>query len=310
MDDAMMKNIIHLGILLVLIVALLAVLIFTGILGCNVVPSGCDAYYFLVKGGQPSLLIAFGSGGLGDHVKLEAVLNNRQIIKGSVRTMPIDRLSKGNINDYDLIIVENAKQLCTSQLKMFEDYVTKGGRLVWTGDAGTEKCEEDSYLLDSERFEGGTDKVIGPWARRDGSKQVSFDEFLGLNYKDNFCNLSNCDGSEIGRIEITNNEHKLTKGLSPTIPFSQDFAIVKLNKGGTVRLVAVLDYGTNFLGESTGLPWLESGRTDFGKNLVFISSSQIGERVAYYATPIEAFVQEEKPYRALIEQMYYGLLYN
>ena len=131
-----------------------------------------------------------------------------------------------------------------------------------------------------------------------------------INYKDNFCNLGNCDGSEIGRIEITNSDHKLTMGLSPTIPFSQDFAIVKLNKGGTVRLVATLDYGTNFLGESEGLPWLASGKFDFGKNLVFISSSQIGERVAYYATPIEAFVQEEYEYRALIEQMYYGLLYN
>lgn len=310
MDDALIKNVFHVLALLVLVISLIGVLIFTGILGCNAIPGGCDAYYFIVKGGQPNVLIAYGDGGLGDHEKLNSVLNNRQIIKGSVRTMPINRLSKGNINDFDLIIVENAKEICTDKLKVFQEYVTKGGRLVWTGDAGTEKCEGDAYLLDGERTEGGTDKVIGPWARRDGSKQVSFDEFLGLNYKDNFCNLGNCDGSEIGRIEITNDEHKLTMGLSPTIPFSQDFAIVKLNKGGTVRLVATLDYGTNFLGESEGLPWLNSGRTDFGKNLVFISSSQIGERVAYYATPIEAFVQEEKPYKALIEQMYYGLLYN
>jgi len=46
--------------------------------------------------------------------------------------------------------------------------------------------------------------------------------------------------------------------------------------------------------------------------LPFIVTNGIGERVAYYATPIESFVSEEQPakYRAIIEQLYYGMLYK
>ncbi len=309
-DEHLAKNLTHIAVLLALVIGLLGALIFTGVVGCNIIPGGCDAYYIVLKGGSPNVLIAYGETGLGDSTKLENVLRDRDLL-GSIRvtSMNIDRLSKGNITDYDLIIVEQAKQICTEKLKLFEDYIVRGGRLVWTGDAGTEKCEGDEYLLESERSETGEEKIFDPWARKDGGKQVSFDELIGVSYKANYCELAKCTpGEEIGRIEITNDQHKLTKGLSPTLKFRHDFSIVELNKGGTVRLVATLDYGTDLLGEADK-PWL-SGRTNFGKTLTFIASSQIGERVAYYATPIENFVEGDEPYKALIEQMYYGMLYN
>ena len=301
---------------------MLVTLIFTGILGCNVIPGGCEVYYTVLKGGQPEILIAYGEGGLGNHVELEKVFNDRDILNAKVRSMEISKLSYGNITDYDLIIVEEAKQICSTQLRLFEYYVNTGGRLVWTGDAGTELCsgnvegeryaEYDSLLLESQTDDGGLEKPIGPWARNDNGKQFRFDEILGVNYKGNYCEFGNCESDELkGWIEITNDEHKLTYGLSPTIPFKGEFAVVKLKSTSNTRMVATLDHGSNLIGEAEGKPWLEEGtKHNFGKLLPFIVSSQVGERVAYYASPLEEFVKGEEKYKAIIEQMYYGMLYN
>ncbi|PIN85330.1 MAG: hypothetical protein COV47_02745 [Candidatus Diapherotrites archaeon CG11_big_fil_rev_8_21_14_0_20_37_9] len=310
MEDKVIQNIIHLGVILVLVIILLVTLIFTGILGCNIVPTGCDIYYSVLKGGAPSILIAYGEGGLGDHVKLENVLNDRDILNAKVRSIEIEKLSYGNINDYDMIIVEEARQICSGKLKVFESFVNSGGRLVWTGDAGTELCPGDSFLLENEREGGDSEKIIGPWARRDFDKQLSFDKFLGINYKGNYCELVKCDlTTETGRIEITNDKHKLTLGISPSLTYKGDFAVV--DDTGNSRIVAVLDYGTEFIGESNGQQWLEQEKKyNFGQRLPFIVTSGVGERTAYYAVPIESFGKQDQQYKALIEQMYYGLLYK
>lgn len=185
---------------------------------------------------------------------------------------------------------------------------------MWTGDAGTEKCAEDSYLLESQMEEGGEEKIVSPLARNSWGKQLIFDEFLGVRYRGNYCELTECRTDvETGRIEITDDEHKLTYGLSPSIPFYGDFAITEAYKSGPSRIVATLNYGTDLLGKATNQPWLESGKQyNFGKDLPFIVSSQVGGRVAYYAAPLEKFVSEEQPQKnkALLEQMYYGMLFS
>ncbi|MCR4335071.1 MAG: hypothetical protein NUV57_00870 [archaeon] len=306
MDEKMQKTLMNVIILAVLLLGLLVVLIFTGILGCSSVPFGCDAYYTILKGGQPTVLIVYSEGGLGNAQKLEQVLSDRSIVSAKARSMSIDRLSQGNINDYDLIIVEGAKKICSDKLKMFQNYVIKGGRLIWTGDAGTEACEGDLLLKVREREAGSDDNsTIGPWARKDGSKQLSFDEFLGVRYKGNLCDLVSCSSSaEIGRIELLDDDHKLTYGLSPSIPFRGNMAVVQTVSSGTTTMVATLDYGFNLLVDG------ETEKINYGKNLPFIVTSGIGERVAYYATPIESFVEGEQPYKALVEQLYYGMLYK
>ncbi len=323
MDEKLRANVVHLVILAVLLAGLLGVLIFTGLLGCNAVPGGCEIYYRFVKGGQPNILVVYGDSGLGDPDRLVEVLNGRDLVRAQARSMGIEKLNYVNVREFDLMIVERAKKICSDKLKLFEFYVNSGGRLVWTGDAGTELCsgeggggrygQNDTYLLESERVPGGKAIVLGPWARKDSNNQVSFDEFLGAQYKGNYCDFTECrKGEDAGRIEITNSDHKLSYGLSPSIPFRGNFAVVEQLKEGS-RLVAVLDYGAKLLGKGTGQPWLEAGKTyNFGKDLPFIISSQVGERVAYYAAPIESFVSPEQPqkYNALIEQMYYGMLYQ
>ncbi|HLC79642.1 MAG TPA: hypothetical protein VJG83_04435 [archaeon] len=323
MDEKLRSNIFHLIILSILIIALIGVLVFTGIVGCGIVPGGCELYYTIAKGGSPRVLIAYGDGGMGDHEKLFALFNEKDILNARVESMDIDRLTYGNVRDYDLIIVEDAKKICTDKLRIFQYYINYGGRLVWTADSGSELCinepsgrypQSDSYLLDKERNEGGFEMVIGPLARKDGDRQLSFDRLLGVQYRGNYCEFFECTKPELsGYVQVTNTSHKLTYGLSPSIPFHGDFAITELSKSENARVVAVLDYGTDLLAKAKNQPWLESGKTyNFGKSIPLIVASGVGERVVYYAVPIEAFVSDEQPQknRAIVEQMYYGMLYN
>jgi len=326
MDPKLQQNIIRVAILAVLLIALLGVLILTGLLGCNAVPGGCGIYYFALRqdnGGVPAILVAYGDYGLGNPERLAELLNERDALNARARTMDMQYLTYANVRDFDLIVVERAKKVCSDKLKIFQYYVAAGGRLVWTGDAGTELCAgneggrfaaADEYLLESEHEEGAEEKIIGPWARKDNDKQLLFDEFLGVEYRGNYCDFGTCPPeSEVGRIEVTDTEHKLTYGLSPSIPYSGDFGVVDAIRSEDARIVATLDYGTNLLGKGSGQPWLvEGAQYDFGRRLPFIVSNQVGGRVAYYAAPPEALVDAapQAQNRALLEQMYHGMLYN
>ena len=148
-----------------------------------------------------------------------------------------------------------------------------------------------------------------------------------------------------GTIESVTTDHKLVYGLSPSFPYYGDFGVVNMigyssayiegpvskeNPVGDVsnrvatrvgeffsnseaRLVSAMDYGTKFAftANDKSQPWLEKGkRYSLDSKLPFIVSSQIGGRVAYYAVPIESLVEGQNKDKALIEQMYYGMLYK
>lgn len=314
MQERLRSNLVHIVILAILLTALLGALVYTGLLGCNTLPGGCEIYYQLVKGRNPRILILYGESGLGDPAKLEAVFTGRDILNAEARGMDMQNLTYGNINEYDMVIVERAKKICTDKLRIFQSYINSGGRLVWTGDAGTELCEGDNYLLASQREEGGEEKIIGPWSRLDGDNMILFDELLGLQYKGNYCEFADCGRSDFsGFVEVTDREDKLVYGLSPSLKFKGDFGVVEALKNGDAKIVASIDNTTNLLGKAEGKPWLEEGKQyNFGRKLPFIVANGVGERVAYYAAPIESFVAEDQPvkYKALIEQLYHGMLYN
>lgn len=299
-------------VLFVLFLVLVWVLIYTGLLGCNFLPGGCELYYQFVKGRSPKVLIAYSDYGLGDPHKLEQILSERSLLGSKVSSIDISLLSYGTISNYDLIVVERAKKICSDKLKLFQYYVSSGGRLVWTGDAGTELCDGDALLLESQRKEGGKEMPIGPWARVDFDRQLSFDETLGLEYFGNYCEFNDCKVSAFsGYFEVSDFDNKLTYGLSPRIKFNGDYALVKAKKGSNVKIVAVIDSISNVLLSSDNKPWLEKGKQyDLGKKQPFIVTNGVGERIAYYAAPIESFYIGEEKYKALIEQLYYGMIYK
>ena len=321
----------HVAILALLLSVLVFVLVHFHIVSCNFfTPIGCDIYYSLIGTGKPKILIVSGSQGLGNPDYLYEVLRSPNI-RGNVGIRELEVVSLPLLRENQLVIVERARQMCTEDLEMFMEYVNTGGKLVWIGDAGTEGCGFDreaggystsDFLSEQERYGGESVELIGPWARKSGDNQVSFDTVLGVNYKANYCELADCGLFErTGTFEFVDQDKQLVYGLGQDLPFFGDFAIVAISKEGYQTSLAYMDNEFDLVAEpKVPHPWLSEERQNFGRDFPVIVSSGVGGRVAYYAFPPEFFVSNAMPidertgqriaYWALMENLYYGMLYK
>ena len=304
------KDLAHIGVLLLLILVVLFLLTWTGVLGCRTLPGWCDVYYGVV--GKPKILIVSGEEGLGNPDLLQTTMSDPKILGARAQRLSIQNTSLGNLQPYHLVIVEKSKKMSTKQLQMFIDYVKAGGRLVWTGDSGTELMEGDELLYKDERNETGKHETLGPWARKDGDNIVAFDELISAQFKANYCDLKLCNETFpwIGNLEPEpERTHKLITGLQQGLQFYGNFSIVEESSAKV---------STRVLSIKTLTRVVDSEGKDYGNNfpaIVTTSPSSIlgakfGERVAYYAVPPEQFVEPEleKKYFTIIENMYYGML--
>ena len=101
------------------------------------------------------------------------------------------------------------------------EYVDGGGKLVWTGDAGTQLTEDDNALYDDEKTQGKPHKLLGPWARKDGDQIVDFGEFLSAKYERNYCDIMRCLGDTktlAGTLVPLSRDHPLVFGLRTDLP--------------------------------------------------------------------------------------------
>lgn len=293
--------------IIVLVVVIVFVATWGGLIKCNSVPYLCDAYDFVL--GAPRVAIVYGDAGLGDPEKLKEILLAPDSINAkAVDLIHLDRISLGNLKNYKLVIVEKARVLSFDQLEMFKMYVDGGGRLVWVGDSGVEKTSEEgekSYTDINEL------KAVSsnPWVRIKETdvdfKVLYFDEFLGLKYFNNYCDEVNCNSNlfTVGslRTEPTGN-HTLIYGLSSSLGLKisqdRDFAVVRqFPNSSNSNVVLTLDFGGNISGKTESI----------GKTVPLIVASGIGERIVYYAYPLEYFVSDNN-YSHIVTRMYYGML--
>lgn len=317
---------VQIGIFIALAIILLFVLMYFRVVPCNSIhPAACDAYYSIVAGGKPRVLIVNGTEGMGDPQKLFDVLKSPQF-SARVSMRELEVVSLPVLLDNQLVIVERAKVMSLDELKMFEDYVNRGGKLIWIGDAGTAAPETESdsthFLTYAERKSGGSDSYIGPWARKSRGRQLSFDYLLGVDFQANYCEVVKCDeGALVGRLDIQSQDKSLVYGVSQALPFYGNFAIVKQNDNAYQQVQAYLDYGESLIGTpSSDTLWLKKEKQGFGKQFPLIVASGFGGRVAYYAFPPEYVVSDKMPldkktgariaYWGLIENMYYGMVYR
>lgn len=306
----LVKDASHVLILIIMLAVLLYLLTWTSVIKCRAVPGWCDVYWAITKGGQPRVLIVTGTEGMGDPELLRQALADPNYIAVQAQLQNIDMISFGNLKNYDLVIVEKARKISTSKLKAFIDYVDQGGRLVWTGDAGTELAEEDSQLYADEATEGAKHELIGAWARKTGNEQVRFDQLISVNYVTNYCKIKSCTGIPWQGILETDpsREHPLVYGLRQGLVLRGDFAIVKQTEESASTRVLSLNWQSDLVG---------TDGKDYGKIfpvIVTTGAANIngvyGERVAYYSVPPEQFVSPElkDKYYSIIENLYLGML--
>jgi hypothetical protein len=297
--------------ILVLVIVLVFILTWSGIMNCSQIPYFCDVYETVL--GAPRVLIIHGDEGLGNPEELRLFLQDpRKVGIGAVDIIHIDRVSQGNLANYKLVIVEKAKKISMGQLSMFVDYVQlAGGRLVWVGDAGTQRADDE--LENLKDVNNSKLMLDNPWARAKEEETeynvLNFDEFLGLRYVGNYCTEFNCNTKSfsVGVMspEITNT-HPLIYGSHPSLEMrmipERGFSLVKqFPNVATSNIVLSLDQGST----------KEGIENTFNRYVPLIATSGVGERVAYYAYPLEYFCKDNNYPNACIlylKNMYYGML--
>jgi len=344
---ALIGDLSKVGILIALIALVLGIMTWTGMVNCRAVPYWCDVYWGVMGfwTGGPKVLIVYGDYGLGNPIggcnengcSLQELLANPEFVGVHADTMHVDRVNVGNLRNYHLVIVERARKISTKQLKDFIEYYNTGGRIVWTGDAGTElgrtiMNERDEYLYLDERYaDTNSHKIIGPWARKDGDKMVSFDYILSANFVGNYCGLANCLDSKpnfVGALEPEpSGKHPLIRGMSSTLPLyvfkGEDFALVQTISGGITTEVLTLDRGSKLkLAPDANTGWVNPNILVTGADLnvsktnPMIITSGIGGRMVYYAMPPELYANpkllkhDRDLYLLPLENMFYGLIYG
>ncbi len=301
-----MKDVYHIGIAIGMVLLILGLATWSGIITCRDIPGWCSVYYGIK--GPPKTLIVFGSEGLGDPDLLSQALRSPEHAAATnISKQELDYVSAGNLKGYDLVIVTRARQMSTDQLRAFMEYVDSGGRLVWTGDAGTQLTKDDQYLYLDDVDENKGHTLISPWARKDVEKneQVRFDQYLSAEYKGNWCTLrvNQYGGCEISKqvgtlIPESGADHKLIYGIKTNLRLYGDFALVDDIGIGSTRVLSV----------DTETLVQDLNHQELGRVFPVIITSGIGEKVAYYAVPPELFTQEPMKYWLFIENLYNGML--
>jgi hypothetical protein len=312
MDKEQFDLAMKVGGIILLIIVVLFILTWSGVVKCrDLSPYFCDVYDMVL--GAPRVLIVHGDTGLGEPEVLRDYLRNPMgVAVQNVDVQHIDRVTLGNLKSYKMVIVEHARKISMDQLSMFMDYVNKyGGRLVWVGDAGVEFGDNETRIVADNNT---AQKILNnPWVRVKETdneyKLISFDEFLGIRFVNNYCSEKECSDApfSVGTLETElTGEHQLIFGFAPVINFKikkeHDFSVVKqIPDSYSSNIVMTVNFGGNIKGES--------GYLGKSSPMIVTSSMGMGERIAYYAYPPEWFVSDNNYSSGiLLKNMYYGML--
>lgn len=300
----LLKDAYHVGLALGMVLVILGLITWSGVISCRDIPGWCSVYY-TVKG-PPRTLIVFGDEGLGNPQELAKLLRDPRFTAATnISQQEVDYVSAGNLKQFDLVIVTRAKQMSTDKLRAFMEYADSGGRLVWTGDAGTQLTNDDQYLYADDVDVNAAHTLISPWARKDVEDNIAvrFDNYLSADYVGNYCDFRDCtiftSAQQVGDlVPESGADHRLIYGIANNLKLYGDFSIVEDIGIGSTRVLSV-DVSTTLR---------DKENKELGRVFPVIITSGIGEKIVYYSVPPELFAQEPMLYQQFLVNLYNGML--
>lgn len=300
----LLKDAYHVGLALGMVLLILGLVTWSGVISCRDIPGWCSVYYGIK--GPPKTLIVFGAEGLGNPSELAKLLRDPRFTAATnISQQEVDYVSAGNLKQFDLVIVTRAKQMSTDKLRAFMEYVDAGGRLVWTGDAGTTLTTSDQFLYADDVDVNATHELISPWARKDVEEGIGvrFDQYLSADYLGNYCDFKDCtifsEPQQVGNlVPESGADHRLIFGVAPNLQLYGDFSLVKDIGIGSTRVMSV----------DTQTQIRDKQNKELGRVFPIIITSGVGEKIVYYATPPELLAQEPMLYQQFLVNLYNGML--
>ncbi|MDN5358610.1 MAG: hypothetical protein PWP76_453 [Candidatus Diapherotrites archaeon] len=269
--------VIHAVAITLLLLAALTLATKFGMIHCSQVPYWCSGYRAIISAiygrTYPAVIILHGDEGMGDPRLLSRLLEDKCRIYADVED--VDTVSPGNLDRYDVVIIERARKLSPEQMDMLWDFTAKGGRILIIGDVGVEP-ESPAEYVQVEEFNEETNtttkRVVNTWDRQDefGNYVLFGTRFLGLKYHGNYCEDEDCEIS--GTISFK--PDVLTAGLPNSAPFPLNFAVVE-------------DLRSSVLGPHTVVATIDNVAPVYGQKAPYPAIIRTGYRMIYMAFPPE-----------------------
>ena len=282
------NRILHFVIIVFLLLVILFLITRLGYIHCSYIPGWCPIYKsimeMILQKNYPRILIVYGDSGIGNPQKLEEIF--RKYCSSTTISKKINEVSESFIYNFDVIVVEKAKNLSAEDLRMFAKFVSKGGKLIWIGDSGTRVKENeipDKNICPDPKAQNN------PWARKiiiNGKPTcLKFYELLGVKY--------------IGTVSpiyyrlVKNSDSIITKDFK-SLQMYGSFAIVE-------------DLKTSSFGVHEYLAKIETDEYIEDLNPPFPGITR-SARVYYFAFPIEDLINEDVDYSVIIKRLCYALI--
>jgi len=138
----------HVLVLVILVIVILVLLTKFQWIHCSQVPGNwCQIYcdYIMQAHSRVAIVSDVEAGGMGDARALENMLR-RLRPSTFVEPLPREALSIGAIKGYDLLVLEQMKKITFGQARAIEEFVKRGGTLLWIGDAASEYYIDENDL--------------------------------------------------------------------------------------------------------------------------------------------------------------------
>ena len=272
MNSEEIKVAINVGLLAVALFGILYLATKYGFIHCSVLPHWCGIYRSIntaVYGRvYPSVIILYGDSGLGDPKFLEQYI--RKVCRYHVRSVPVGYVSLGNLQSYDVVIVEHARKMSAAQLEMLWDFVSNGGKLVLIGDSGVEAPNPEEYLTWKELGEENKEGIVNPWDRvKEDGTTIQFGTYL-LGLK--FYGVGGEENEISGEVKFE--DDILTEGLPISLDLKTRFAATKPLNSSV--------FGPQLIDATI----VNTGKVN-GAKPPFPAVMRIGYRIVYLAYPPE-----------------------
>jgi len=269
--------IVHAVSLTLLILVALVLATKFGLIHCSQVPYWCDGYRQIISTfhgrSYPSILVLYGDSGMGDPHLLYRIIEEQ--CRLYVDLDHVDTVSFGNLENYDVVIVERARVLSPEQMDMLWEFTAKGGKILIIGDVGVEAEAPSQFVTVEDVNEDANtveQRVLNNWDRKDefGRYVLFGTKFLGLRNLGNYCSEEECSVS--GRISFKRDV--LTAGLPSRVPFPLNFTVVE-------------DLRFSSLGPHTTVATIDGVASVQGAKPPYPAIVRTGYRMIYMAFPPE-----------------------
>ena len=242
-----LSDVLHLLVLLVLLIVLLVILTKFKLVHPSMVPGWQPVYCQFVEQKHSQIAIVTTRSGNGNADELFAsIRNERPDLR--VTLLSAKDLSHELLKRYEVVILEQTRDVSFKSVDSIKEYLSQGGTLIWTGDSLSNQVPDNQDIAEAKR----KNETMKDYKNKTGGQYESYyDHFLERTQEDGFGSFGNeFIGSYVSTtqsaspvIRLIIDDHLLVTGLLKELPLEKGASVTQINPLNGNALIASIKVG-------------------------------------------------------------------